>query len=543
MKITMMLLVAGFLAAAGLTVTSARAVSAAGEPSKTPEVTARTGNVTRNDQMDGEPADEKSPQVLRRRTWKDKTWLRIESLTYTPPKKDGFDFASFDGVHFVDVEGNSASETFGVVVGKDGVSMQSVSAIKVFKIQIAPTDAGTFPLKAEGNLTKKGSGDTAWFWRAMAKDAADKRIELVVVPDRLVRGQTLTSLKAKALNDQGVAQEGVNLLLEIRSDVDTSPLLQGTGTTHIDIMLQDPEPLVYRDGAYLNGMTEPGPGATKLIVTATDASGQGYGSARVEIPFGLLMWIRNGNSFAFDTVSLPCNMTVPCGVTSTDAALRISASIAPSSVEITAQGASISPNAATGVITPCTITAAAQPNTAFALGKTLDQQAMLVIHMKNLKEQGLTYCYIHGPNQNGVPTDAQKEQIKNGATAIWEGAAAVDFGVTETTLEISQNLGQKPTVEQVKAAIASNSNAPSPTAENKVVFVVEDYEGVWDTDGNMMIVKTSSTNLQVGAALGTSLGVDPSGEAGNVMAGPGVPKPLSVENANVRYCQGMTVNP
>jgi hypothetical protein len=81
-----------------------------------------------------------------------------------------------------------------------------------------------------------------------------------------------------------------------------------------------------------------------------------------------------------------------------------------------------------------------------------------------------------------------------------------------------------------------------------VVFVAQDYTGegycseTQDDGGMMAVVKKTSDNLRVGAAMGGAFGLDPSGEDYNLMAGSGVISPGSDSEAFLRGYQGTLVN-
>jgi len=501
------------------------------------------GRVKQDEKFDnGKDAAQKiNAQTIRRFTRGGIQWLTITSKTLLPP--DNMEFRTFESMlksfkskgdypyDYVDIVYNSG--IVGVVIGADGKPTEGPTAIQVFQLLPAPTDAGTFPFGAEGNLKyakgQKGR-DMLYYWSAEFKDTGTARMEISCKPLFIFRGGTLDVLSAKAFNAFGLAQPGVHVTCVVNTYNGTTSLGQlrtlDLGETAVIQGGSDPDPRVEMKNPNLDGMPAKAT-ECEFIVSGPDST---YTPAKARIPIVDAVWIENMPLKGFDGTSQPPRLVVGVTKVSNAAKLKLSANVTPVGIGGTKQGiATILPQAASVAETVTPVEGVSAGSTQAKATKQGVTAPLAILDISVVKEIKYTvqFCQVvdtADPPHSGVLDPTTMDNILEQCKALWGDQANVTLDVqVMQNVVYNGNLTDTPGHDMI-TNVENSENCPKPNlAENKIVVLVfHNFIGQGESgfaEGGFAVVRKTDVT---GPILAHEVGHYPSIhsiEDGNLMAG------------------------
>jgi len=504
-------------------------------------VTERKGVVEQDWTVPDNPADEVSPAVsVRRFEYDGHALLKIVSRILTPPNElwvfqKFANRADHADSEYVDFEGYPEVGVKGVATGPDGYPLEGPRKIQLVQIDLAPETAGQFPLRAEGRLKPpSGSGSPQdWFWRVKVKEEGEKHIELICRdkwvpcdPPNFGISPNFAWLKAWARDEAGNAQENIQIKFHIYAD-ETLIVWYNTTTTTRD------GGDIYASVTIQEGVLSDTPaGATRFVITASHYVTEGqpeYKEARIEVPILDAKWVERTEKKGFDPTSPPW-VVVGVDRVSQASELELSPSISPGDVAIAMDGTSgtladISPDTATGVLTPTDVTGKEKGEGSASAKKDAQTLATLLVSVKQPLERNVRFYGIKDTGgHDGTLTDGEAQDMLGLAQQLWKDQAVVDLEKKlVTTVEIPEDLGEKPTLDVIKEKVLPE--VPVPSDNDVHVVVLWDYDlGIGEAyaSGRYVIVRKASTARMLAHEVGHAEGLGHSHEGGNLMAGLGV---------------------
>ena len=520
------------------------------------EVSTRRGEaVTQDGTVTENASDLKQPEA--QLTYKDdegRTWISITSMTLKPENGASFDeFEPHKTWKYVDIQGGpSGNTTEGVVIGPDGQPKESTSAIQVYRI-VKVEDAGTFPLRAEGNLDTDGNGEghevanTSPYWRIrVAKQPGTKTLVLEADQDyvlpryeagRLIpsalHNNTLPLIRAVAYEADGTAKAGVEVTFSLASIENGQKTVHddewGNDTT--DALIEGDVPKASAPSmANLIGYFSPAyPDSIVVEATAT-----GYEPATIEFPFASALWEERIPHYKGFTPGMPGWVVLGIGGDLKSTASKLtktevvsnSLALAPDDESI----ASIDPTEASVASTDTNVTGSKVGTTHVTAKDGETELARLQVTVKNEKEELIQFVYVKdtaghdGTMANQAATLAEVKDI-----FLRQAVVVVKEKDDPIVWTIQDDMGDKPTEAAIKAKMAGHQRQPGVT----YIYVWWDYDlgdaGAIHFGGIGVAVKKDSEPRSIAHELGHAFGLGHHAGRDNLMGGWGSPSGKRIE--------------
>jgi len=268
-----------------------------------------------------------------------------------------------------------------------------------------------------------------------------------------------------------------------------------------------------------------------------------YKEAHIEVPILDARWIERTKNKGFDPM-----VWVVVGVDRTNeeaSQLQLSQSIPPGEVEIVTYdtAADISPDTATGVLTPTNVTGKKKGPGAAEAKKAGDRLAALLVSVKQTLKRNVKFYRIKDTGGHECTlTDGEAQAMLGPAATLWTDQAVVDLTMkgSVTLITINEDLGEKPTKDAIIEKVLPQVPPPGPDDVHVVVLWDYDLGGsdAFATSDRYVIVKKASKSRTLAHEVGHAEGLGHSHEGDNLMHGMGVSG-----GERIRKWQADRVNP